>query len=108
MKILIDENLPKKLKKTLSDFEIYTIQEMDWLGLKNGELIRSMIENKFDTLITFDQNLQYQQNLSNYPISFVLVNLQNNQFATILPHIEKMKKLLKIIDSPGIYQLITD
>ncbi len=108
MKILIDENLPKKLKKALSEFEIYTIQEMEWLGLKNGELIRSMIEDKFDTLITFDQNLQYQQNLSNYPISIVLVNLQNNQFSTILPHIEKMENLLKAIDSPGIYQLITD
>jgi predicted nuclease of predicted toxin-antitoxin system len=108
MKILIDENLPKKLKKELSDFEIYSIQEMGWLGLKNGELIRSMIENKFDTLITFDQNLQYQQNLSTYPISIVLVNLQNNQFSTILPYIEKMEILLKDIDSPGIYQLITD
>jgi hypothetical protein len=81
---------------------------MGWLGLKNGELIRLMIENKFDTLITFDQNLQYQQNLSNYPISIVLVNLQNNQFTTILPHIEMMENLLRNIDSPGIYQLITD
>jgi predicted nuclease of predicted toxin-antitoxin system len=34
MKILIDENLPKKLKKELSDFEIYSIQEMGMVRLE--------------------------------------------------------------------------
>lgn len=78
MKILIDENLPKELKTFLPEFKVFTMQEMGWIGSKNGELITRMIENNFDLLLTFDQNLQYQQNLSKYPIFVLLVNLPNN------------------------------
>ena len=40
MKILLDENLPKKLKLNFGvDFEIFTVGEMGWNGRKNGELL---------------------------------------------------------------------
>jgi predicted nuclease of predicted toxin-antitoxin system len=35
MKILLDENVNKKLKKFLPEFEIFTVREMNWLGKKN-------------------------------------------------------------------------
>jgi hypothetical protein len=40
MKILIDENIDVRFKKYLSGFyEVYTINDMHWNGIKNGELI---------------------------------------------------------------------
>lgn len=37
MKILLDENLPKKLKKDFPEHEIYTVKDKSWVGEKNGE-----------------------------------------------------------------------
>ena len=69
MKMLLDENLPNKLLKELLGHEVYTSRKMGWLGFKNGALIKLMIDNGFDALITFDKNIQYQQNFSKYPIT---------------------------------------
>ena len=38
MKLLLDENLPKKLKYRFSEnFEVLTVPEMGWSGIKNGD-----------------------------------------------------------------------
>ena len=47
MRILIDECLPKKLKRELTDHTVFIVQEKGWSGMKNGELLR-IAENKFD------------------------------------------------------------
>ncbi len=40
MKILLDENLPKKLKVDFgTEHEVKTVRDMGWLGKKNGELL---------------------------------------------------------------------
>lgn len=57
MKILIDENLPKKLKADFKEHDIFTVRDKGWNSKKNGELLALMIENGFDVLMTFDQNL---------------------------------------------------
>ena len=66
MRLLLDENLPKLLKFDFSDHEIFTVREMQWNGIKNGELLKLMVANSFDALSTFDKNLRYQQNFSKY------------------------------------------
>jgi len=39
MKVLLDECVNKRLKFHLSGFEVYTVNEMKWSGVKNGKLI---------------------------------------------------------------------
>ncbi len=38
MKILLDECVTKYLKPHLSDYEVSTVREMQWSGIKNGSL----------------------------------------------------------------------
>ncbi|MBS1632927.1 MAG: hypothetical protein JST10_10185 [Bacteroidetes bacterium] len=94
-KVLLDENLPRKLKYRLQDFcEIYTVNDKAWNALENGDLINAMQADRFDYLITSDKNLQYQQNLGKYSISFIVLNIPNNNYETILPLVTKIKKIL--------------
>lgn len=45
LKILLDENLPEQLIDLLrADFDIQSVYEMHWDTLKNGELLRAMVE----------------------------------------------------------------
>lgn len=79
MKILLDESLPRKLRNSFgSEHQIFTVLDKDWLGKKNGELLRLMIRDKFELFVTVDRNLPYQQNLERLPLTiFILCALDN-------------------------------
>ena len=59
MRVLLDENLPKRLKLDLPEYDVFTVRDMGWSGVKNGELLKLMLKNNFEILITFDKNLQH-------------------------------------------------
>jgi len=50
MRLLLDENLPKRLKLDFSDHEIFTVRDKEWTGIKNGKLLSLLLENGFDAL----------------------------------------------------------
>ena len=58
MRLLLDENLPKKLKLDFSEYEVFTVRDKQWNGIKNGELLKLLVDNSFDALLTYDKNLQ--------------------------------------------------
>lgn len=55
MKILIDENLPRKLAAHLEGHECRTVVECGWSGTKHGELL-ALADALFDVLLTLDKN----------------------------------------------------
>ncbi|MCY7377125.1 MAG: hypothetical protein LH472_14285 [Pyrinomonadaceae bacterium] len=51
MKILLDENLPKKLKINFAaEHEVHTVREKDWNGKRNGELLGLMTLDGFNKI----------------------------------------------------------
>ncbi len=94
MKLLIDENLPKRLKQDFSKHQIYTVNDMGWNRKKNRELLKLMLNKKFEVLLTFDKNLQYQQNFKKYPISVLVLNVEDNTYSTLKPIIPLIHELL--------------
>ncbi|HZG00129.1 MAG TPA: hypothetical protein VEY71_03960 [Chitinophagales bacterium] len=59
MKLLLDENQPKRLKLNFPEHEVYTVRDKGWASKFNGELLRLMLADGFDALITFDKNLRH-------------------------------------------------
>ena len=57
MRLLIDECLPRALKRLLRGHTCRTVQEMAWSGIKNGALL-SLAQGEFDALITIDPRLR--------------------------------------------------
>lgn len=94
MRLLLDENLPKRLKQDFSEHEIFTIRDKKWTGKSNGELMDLLLAEKFDALITFDKNLQYQQNFSQYKISVIVLNAEDNSYQTLRMLVPKIKKII--------------
>jgi len=86
MKLLLDENLPVKLKFRFADhgFEASTIKDMQWLGKQNGELLKLMLQHNFTTLITIDNNISSQQNFKNYSIQVIVLVAADNTYGTIM------------------------
>jgi len=94
MRLLLDENLPKRLKKEFSEHEIYTASDKGWTGVSNGKLLELLVQNKFDALLTFDRNLQYQQNFAKYTISVLVLTASDNSYLTLKKLVPKIKETL--------------
>ncbi len=67
MKLLLDENIPVKLKFRLIEdgFITFIVRDMKWLGKENGELLKLMKSNNFTAFLTIDNNLSFQNNFHN-------------------------------------------
>jgi predicted nuclease of predicted toxin-antitoxin system len=101
MRLLLDENLPKRLKQDLIEHEVYTVAEKGWAGLTNGKLLELIIVNKFDVLLTFDKNLQHQQNFKKYNVSVIVLNASDNSYLTLKKMVPILKATLKKDLKPG-------
>lgn len=65
-----------------------------WNGFTNGELLKLMVEDDFDVLLTFDKNLQHQQNFSSYQVTVFLLTAESNQHRNLIPLVPKIKDAL--------------
>jgi len=86
MKLLLDENLPVKLKYRLLDKGIntQTVADNKWNSKQNGELLQLLIDEEFTHLITIDSNISFQQNFLKYPLKVVVIIAPSNDYATIM------------------------
>ena len=94
MRLLLDENLPKRLKQDFTKHEIYTVRDKEWNGVKNGELLKLLVGNSFDALLTYDKNLQHQQNFSKYTIAVFVLIAKINQYSELTKLTPKKKEYL--------------
>lgn len=96
MKLLLDENLPEKIRTAfLDDHEVLTVKYMGWSSKKNGELMRLISEHEFDALVTMDKNLPFQQNIERFPTQIFVLDAPDNKISTLLPYIEHPCLLLE-------------
>jgi hypothetical protein len=72
LKVLLDQGTPAPLRHELVGHVVTTAREMGWDQLRNGELLLAA-EGTFDVFITTDQNLKYQQNLSDRRLAIVVL-----------------------------------
>ena len=91
MRLLLDECVPKRLKRELLGHEVKTVQDIGWAGIKNGALLK-LADTKFDALLTVDQGIEYQHNLSGLKISVVVMLAASNDvddLLSLLPGVEE-------------------
>jgi len=94
MKILIDECLPRALKRHLRDHDCRTVQEMGWSGKKNGELLTVAVGDQFEVLVTIDQRMEHQQNLAVRNIALLVIEAASNQIEDLVPIMPAARALL--------------
>jgi predicted nuclease of predicted toxin-antitoxin system len=99
MKVLIDECLPRALKRLLGEHECRTVQEMGWAGKKNGILL-ALADTEFDVLLTIDQGMEYQQELKGRKIAVLVFSAPSNQIEDLAPLLPAALDALRSIQ-PG-------
>jgi predicted nuclease of predicted toxin-antitoxin system len=95
MRILLDECLPARLRRTLHGQEVKTVPEAGWAGIKNGRLLRLIADSgKFDLFMTMDKSLPHQQRLKGLPFAMVILRAESNRFEDTQPLIPAVLRRL--------------
>jgi hypothetical protein len=102
MKVLLDENLPHDLRKSLVGHDVYTAAYMGWSSIRNGLLLSHARAADFEAMVNGDSGIYYQQNLSRLPIAVVIVRSKTNQIEDVLPLVPLILSALSTIQPRAI------
>jgi len=85
VRVLLDEQLPRQLASHFTGHDVRTVQQQSWAGLKNGALLDEAERAGFSVLVTGDQNLEHQQNLTKRALGVVVLGAASNAIEDLLP-----------------------
>ena len=103
MRILFDQGAPVPIAAWLREHTVRTTLEEKWDTLVNGELLRVSEQAGFDVLLTTDNNIAYQQNLTGRKIAIVV--LSGNRWRLVQRVIRKIVAAINKAE-PGSYTVI--
>ena len=93
MRVLLDECLPRRLKRELIGHDARTAPEMGWASKRNGDLL-ALAARDFDVFLTADRNLSYQQDVSAFNIAVVVLVAQSNRIDDLRPLAPRLLEVL--------------
>jgi len=104
LRILFDKNVPVGVRRFLAGHEVSTFMQTGWpVQLENGLLLKAAEESGFDVMVSSDQNIRYQQNLSARKLALVVPG--SNIWPIVSSHAAVISKAVDSAD-PGTYQFI--
>lgn len=103
-RVVLDENLPRKLRRDLLEYVVRTVQEEGWTSFRNGELL-TRAQDVFDVLLTADRRLQFQQNIARFDIGVVVVVTVDLRLRTIRTAIDEIRAALAAVRPGQIIQV---
>jgi predicted nuclease of predicted toxin-antitoxin system len=105
MKLLLDENLPHRLRPLLIGHDVYTVAYMKWNGIENGELLNLAAKNGFDALVTNDNGMPYEQNAADLPCAVIVLKAPSNALSDIEPLVPRILSALPTLAPRSIIQI---
>lgn len=99
VRFLLDECLPKRLKRDLAGHDARTVPEMGWAGTRNGQLL-TLAEGQFDAFLTVDRNLSFQNEVHGFELAVVVLHAKSNKLGDLLPLVPHLLSTLGTV-TPG-------
>jgi hypothetical protein len=90
-RILLDECLPRRLKRELTGFDVSDVIAEGWAGRHNGELLQLMRKAGFHVFVTVDRNLVNQQDIASTRIAVVVLHARSNRLADLKPLVPALR-----------------
>ena len=103
-RVLLDECLPRDLKKSLAGHTVRTVPEAGWAGKENGDLL-ALAAEACDIFVTVDHNLVFQQNLGNLEIGVIVLEAHSNRLIDLLPLVPALCDAVEATDRGQVVRL---
>ena len=105
MKLLLDECLPRDLRKHLTGHECKTVPEAGLAGMGNGQLLVLAEQAGWQVLLTMDRGMPYQQNLAGRTISLMVIRARSNRLPDLPPHVPAILAALPTLKPGEVMQI---
>jgi hypothetical protein len=92
LKVLFDEDVPRKLVRLLAQHDIHTVVSMEWGGIKNGALLTLIERQGFHAFLTGDKNMEAQQRLEGRPFAVLITSAIN--WPVVRLHVDRIAAAL--------------
>jgi hypothetical protein len=104
MRIVFDKNVPVGVRRFLAKHEVHTFVEMLWHPqLENGALLDAAEAAGFNLMVTSDQSIRYQQNLTGRKLALIV--LGSNIWPLVRKHEASIAAKAEVA-TPGSYAFI--
>jgi predicted nuclease of predicted toxin-antitoxin system len=101
VKILLDECVPARFGRLLTEHSVTTVPRQGWAGIKNGDLL-ALAEKEFDAFVTVDRKLGADQDLTKIDIAVFLLRSRTNRFEDVRPLAPALLERLRASVSSGL------
>ena len=101
MLILFDHGAPRGLARALPGHNVTTAKARGWDRLNNGTLLSVAEASAVDLLLTTDQSIRYQQNLTGRRIAIVVLT-GTTKWSRVRLHLERIAAVVNAA-APGSY-----
>lgn len=89
MRILLDECIDRRIAREIEGHEVVTVPQAGWAGIRNSELL-TRAQAQFDTFVTVDRNLAFQQNIPQFTIAVIVLQAPTNRLKDLRPLLPKL------------------
>lgn len=96
MRVLLDECVPRQLRREFPGHVVKTVAEMAWSGTTNTALLR-LAAAEFEVFLTVDQGIPYQQNLPGLNLALRIVRAPGNDINDLRPMMPEVLRILETI-----------
>lgn len=107
MRILLDECVNPRLKGAFAEHYVRTVVDMGWAGVSNGKLLAAAQRERFHILITVDQNLQHQHDLSRINLGVIVVVVPDNHIRFFRPIFDDLRTAVDTIRAGQMLRVIS-
>ena len=100
MRLLIDECIDERVRLLFPGYDCQTARFANLAGLKNGDLLEAAEAASFDVLVTVDQSIPDQQNMTGRKIALLILCAPTNRLRDLKAIVPAANAALLIIQ-PG-------
>lgn len=93
MRILLDECVPRRLRRALRDHHVVTVQELGWAGLRDADVL-TRVGARFDVVLSVDRKLPAHVDVRTLPFAIVLLVGRSNRIEDLEPLMHRVARRL--------------
>lgn len=105
MRLLLDESVPRPLRNLFVGHDVRTVSDMGWSSKSNGELL-TFARDEFDAFITLDQNLEYQQNITERDIPIIVLIARRSRIDYLEPLVPQVLESLQTLKRGQVIRIV--
>ena len=106
MRLLLDECVPRPLRREFTEWDVRTAGDMGWTGTKSGALL-ALAATQFDALLTVDVGLDVSLAQTGAQIRVVLIRARGTDLRLLVPHVPAAKAAFARL-APGEFAAVGD